>query len=99
MFRYIRSLNGACMSLILHKAHYLLLRALETAGQHHSFGCSLSGLVWIGFLQGWWVRPCLKELVSLRVSVGTLLGFWAKAEELRRVKCLSIKGTHWRSPS
>lgn len=30
-------------------------------------------------------RPCLKELVSLRVSVGTLLGFWAQAEKQRRV--------------
>lgn len=44
-------------------------------------------------------RPCLRELVSLRVSAGTLLAFWAKAEEQRRPKCLSIKGTHWRSPS
>lgn len=87
------------MSLILHKARYLLLRALETSGWHHSFGCSLSGLDGVPAGQVGQARPCLKELVSLRVSVGTLLGFWAKAEEERRVKCLSIKGTHCRRPS
>lgn len=56
-FRYIMSLNEAHTSQILHKACYLLLRALETSGWHHSFGCSLSGLLWMGFLQGRWVRP------------------------------------------
>lgn len=57
---------------ILHKAHYLLLRALESSGWHHSFGGSLHGLVQIGFLQGRWVRAgwALGEAL-LRLCLGS----------------------------
>ena len=68
------------MSQILHQARYLRLRALEALGWQQSFGRSLGrlvwvglGLVWMGLLWGKRGRPCLKELVSLTVSVGTCL--------------------------
>lgn len=54
---YITSLNDACMSLILHKARYILLRAPEASDWHHSFGCHLSELVWMELLWGRWSRP------------------------------------------